>query len=175
MTYRQDSDIVHDYGRFILRNRSQTIRDHQSIDFYLSSIDNRSTFDIKKEFTNRENRILWFVSNCNAQTKRYQIAKQLSQYFPIDQYGRCSNSKNKTYLSSADFERTLFRYKFYLAFENSHCQDYITEKTFYNSLAHGSIPIVLGTSENNYKQILPSKSFIHIDHFKDFTQLVNEL
>jgi len=176
MTYRQDSDIVHSYGRYVPRNRSDTIHDRQSVDFYLSPINNRSTFDIQQEFTSRQNRILWIVSNCNARSKRYQIAQQLSQHFPVDQYGQCSRSnRNSKRLSAQDFERMLFRYKFYLAFENAHCQDYITEKAFYNALAHGSIPIVLGASENNYRQILPSDSFIHIDHFTGIKQLVGEL
>jgi glycoprotein 3-alpha-L-fucosyltransferase len=170
MTYRQDSDIVHNYGRYILRNLSNTIRDYQSIDFYLSSIDNKSTYDIKKEFSSRQNRILWFVSNCNARTKRNKIAKELKNYFPIDQYGQCSSS-NKT----NNFEQLLFNYKFYLAFENAHCRDYITEKAFYNALVHGSIPIVLGPDKKNYEQILPPNSFIHINHFKNLKQLADHL
>jgi len=170
MTYRQDSDIVFNYGRYIFRNLSYTIRDYQLIDFYLSSNDNKSTFDIKKEYSSRQNRILWFVSNCNARTKRNEIAKNLKNYFPIDQYGKCSQSKKIN-----NSEELFFNYKFYLAFENSHCKDYITEKVFYNSLIHGSIPIVLGADKKNYEQILPPNSFIHIDDFKDLKQLADQL
>jgi hypothetical protein len=170
MTYRQDSDIVHSYGRYIFRNLSNTIRDYQSIDYYLSSIDNKSTYDVKKEFSSRQNRILWFVSNCNARTKRNQIGKELKNYFQIDQYGQCSSS-NKT----DNFEQLLFNYKYYLAFENAHCQDYITEKAFYNALAHGSIPIVLGPDKKNYEQILPPNSFIHINQFENLKQLSDHL
>jgi hypothetical protein len=176
MTYRQDSDIVHDYGRYIPRNLSYTIRDYQAVDFYLSSKDNQSTFNIEKEFTHRQNPILWFVSNCNTRTKRDKIANELSKYFPIDQHGQCSHShRNESRISPEDFEQTLFKYKFYLAFENAHCQDYVTEKAFYNALAHGSIPIVLGPNKENYKQILPPNSFIHIDHFENLTKLADEL
>jgi len=176
MTYRQDSDIVHDYGRYIARNLSYTIRDYQAVDFYLSSKDNQSTFNIEKEFQSRQNKILWFVSNCRAQTRRHKIAEELNKYFPIDRYGECSYLNNKTNrMSSEDFEKTLFKYKFYLAFENANCQDYITEKAFYNALAHGSIPIVLGSNEENYKNILPLNSFIHMDHFQNLKDLTNEL
>jgi len=170
MTYRQDSDIVHSYGRYIFRNLSYTIRDYQSIDNYLSSKNNQSTFDIKKEFPRRQNRILWIVSNCNARTKRNEIANDLKNYFPIDQYGKCSSAKK-----IENFTELLFNYKFYLAFENAHCKDYITEKAFYNSLAHGSIPIVLGPDEQNYRQILPPNSFIHIEQFNNLTQLAEQL
>lgn len=176
MTYRQDSDIVHDYGRYIARNLSHTISDHQFIDYYLSNETNQSTFNIEKEFQSRKNKISWIVSNCHARTNRHKIAIELNKHFSIDQYGQCSLFSNKTKLiSSEDFEQTLFQYKFYLAFENSNCQDYITEKSFYNALAHGSIPIVLGTTENNYRNILPPNSFIHIDHFKNINDLATEL
>ncbi|CAF1259618.1 unnamed protein product [Rotaria sordida] len=170
MTYRQDSDIVHSYGRYIFRNLSYTIRDYQSIDYYLSSPNNQSTFNTRKEFSFRKNRILWFVSNCNTRTKRNEIAENLKKYFHIDQYGKCSNLPIKD-----NFEQLLFNYKFYLAFENAYCRDYITEKAFYNSLAHGSIPIVLGPNEENYKNILPPNSFIHIDQFKNLKNLADRL
>ena len=176
MTYRQDSDIVHDYGRYITRRQSATIRDYQALDFYLSPSNNQSTFDVEKEFQARENRILWFVSNCRTRTKRHQIADRLNASFPIDQYGQCSSTnKKQTRISDHDFERLLFKYKFYLAFENAHCQDYITEKVFYNALAHGSIPIVLGASASNCERLLPPKSFIHVESFKDLHALSHKL
>lgn len=176
MTYRQDSDIVHDYGRYIARNLSYTIHDYQSVDFYLSSKDNQSIFNIEKEFHLRQNKTLWFVSNCRSQTKRHMIAEELMKYFPIDQHGQCSYlNKTGNQASSKIFEQTLFKYKFYLAFENANCQDYITEKAFYNALAHGSIPIVLGPKEETYKNFLPPNSFIHIEHFKNYKDLADQL
>ena len=54
-------------------------------------------------------------------------------------------------------------YYFYLAFENSICKDYVTEK-FFNALNHDVIPIVLGGA--NYSSIAPYKSYI--DAYKDF-------
>lgn len=170
MTYRADSDIVHNYGRYIARNQSDAVRDHQFIDVYLSSKDNRSTFDSKTEFSRRQNRILWFVSNCQARSKRNELASRINQLYPIDQYGRCSQS-NQT----QPFERMLMQYKFYLAFENAHCEDYITEKTFYNSLAHGCIPIVVGPTEENTRKHLPPRSFVHVDHFDKIEDLVDTL
>jgi glycoprotein 3-alpha-L-fucosyltransferase len=176
MTYRQDSDIIHDYGRYIFRNLSYTIHDYQAVDFYLSSKDNQSTFDVQQQFSSRQNKILWFVSNCNTRTKRHKIAEELNKAFPIEQYGQCLNTnKKKSRISTEVFEQTLFNYKFYLAFENSRCQDYITEKAFYNALAHGSIPIVLGPTKENYKQLLPPNSFIHIEDFKSLKDLSTEL
>lgn len=176
MTYRQDSDIVHAYGRSVARNQSHTIRDFQAVDFYLASSDNRSTFDIENEFRVRENRSVWFVSNCRARTPRNQIAAQLSELFPSDRFGQCNlSNRNGGRISTNEFERMLFKYKFYLAFENAHCEDYITEKAFYNALLHGSIPVVFGPTEENYRRILPPDSFVHVNHFDNLTQLADEL
>lgn len=48
-------------------------------------------------------------------------------------------------------------YKFYLAFENSFCQDYVTEKLF-DILQRRIIPIVMGSA--NYSAIAPPHSYI---------------
>jgi len=40
-------------------------------------------------------------------------------------------------------------YKFYLAFENSICKDYVTEKFFW-FLQHNIVPVVLNGGTNNF-------------------------
>ena len=56
-------------------------------------------------------------------------------------------------------------YKFYLAFENSNCVDYITEKFFVNGLKHNILPIVMGASKEAYERSAPFNSFLHVDDF----------
>ena len=49
------------------------------------------------------------------------------------------------------------KYKFYLAFENSnHCNDYISEKFWRNSLAQGLVPIVSGPHPDDVKAVAPT-------------------
>ncbi len=50
-------------------------------------------------------------------------------------------------------------YKFYLSFENSVCEDYVTEK-FWKVLDYSVIPVVLGGA--NYSKFAPAKSYINI-------------
>jgi glycoprotein 3-alpha-L-fucosyltransferase len=76
--------------------------------------------------------VLWVASNCFIQNNRQQIVTNLQEHIKVDIYGECgkgriSREQMQNYMQST--------YKFYLAFENSNCQDYITEK-FYNSLAY---------------------------------------
>ncbi len=103
--------------------------------------------NLGQEYRSRKHQILWFVSNCRSRTKRHQIAEEINKHFPIDQYGQCSYfNRTRKRIPSKSFEPTLSQYKFYLAFENTNFQDYITEKAFYNALAHGRILVVLGAT-----------------------------
>ena len=59
--------------------------------------------------------------------------------------------------------KTIKNFKFYLAFENSVCKDYITEKFFQNALLSGVVPIVLGgRTRKDYEKFVPGDSFIHV-------------
>lgn len=66
-------------------------------------------------------------------------------------------------------------YKFYLAFENSNCKDYITEKFFENSLGRKIIPIVMGAPIEDYEKYAPPRSFIHVDQFASPADLAKYL
>lgn len=73
------------------------------------------------------------MSNCHARNRRLQYARQLAKYIQVDIYGACGSHHcpraDPNCLEMLDRE-----YKFYLAFENSNCRDYITEKFFVNGL-----------------------------------------
>src|SRR5215470_4615621 len=71
-------------------------------------------------------------------------------------------------------------YKFYLAFENSNCRDYITEKFFVNGLGHNRenfnlVPIVMGGHPDDYQRSAPQNSYIHVDDFESPAQLAQYL
>ncbi len=77
---------------------------------------------------NKTKMVLWLVSHCETVNNREQYAEELGKYIDVDIFGKCSkktcdgeNTRNCISNSSTD-------YKFYLAFENSNCYDYITEK-----------------------------------------------
>jgi hypothetical protein len=67
-------------------------------------------------------------------------------YCQVDNYGECHRTKNAE-AHGVDRQltktRTLRKYKFCLAFENSEEEDYVTEK-IWQCIAHGGIPVVLG-------------------------------
>lgn len=56
----------------------------------------------------------------------------------------------------------LQNYYFILAFENSLCSEYITEKTWWNAFYHGSIPVILGPSWHQCTLHLPPGKYFVI-------------
>ncbi|CAF0756409.1 unnamed protein product [Adineta steineri] len=140
---------------------------------------------VNKQFNERHNQAVWFVSNCRPQ-KRLKKFHSLRQYFPISAFGRCikSNesfslhaqvlSKDKCNYQSTCERDYLSKSKFYLAFESQSCTDYITEK-FWRTLKFGAIPIVSGPERENYVRIAPPNSFIHIDDYSSDDKLAKTL
>ena len=76
--------------------------------------------------------IVWFVSNCQAKSGRQEYVDELSRHIPVDVYGKCGSMNCPS--SDDCFARVAEpNYFFYLSFENSLCDDYVTEK-LYNAL-----------------------------------------
>ena len=86
----------------------------------------------------------------------------MSKYIDIDIYGKCGkytcddNKDCKKQLSGS--------YKFYLAFENSLCKEYTTEKLFYLFPENFNIkPVVRGAPDT--VNIVPSNTYISTSDF----------
>ncbi len=80
--------------------------------------------------------VLWYSSNCYAKL-REKYAAELSKYaIHVDHFGRCgkpdpcaegkNKGKHKQIRGEECIARVATKYKFYLSFENSVCQDYMT-------------------------------------------------
>lgn len=82
------------------------------------------------------NQVAWFVSNCHPRNQRMHYARELSKYIQVDIYGACGSLRCPRSQSQTCFDMLDEDYKFYLAFENSNCKDYITEKFFVNGLGY---------------------------------------
>lgn len=57
------------------------------------------------------------------------------------------------------------KYMFYLSFENSNCDEYVTEKLWWNAYGKNAIPIVMGATKASYSNLVPPHSFINVDDF----------
>ncbi|XP_068641502.1 glycoprotein 3-alpha-L-fucosyltransferase A-like [Aristolochia californica] len=103
-----------------------------------------------------------FISNCGARNFRLEALVMLEKMnITIDSYGGCHRNRD----GRVNKVKTLKRYKFSLAFENSNEEDYVTEK-FFQSLVAGTIPVVVGAP--NIQEFAPSPhSILHIRELSD--------
>ena len=79
----------------------------------------------------RSKLVAWFVTSCQTNSKRENYVRELSDYIAVDIYGDCGTfhcDYNESKLCIDEISKT---YKFYLAFEDSLCKDYITEEFYY--------------------------------------------
>lgn len=169
MTYRWDSDIVYrgDYGYIAEKSaiNNSGIRTRQLKDWSYEIHKTRNSLSAiqreRKNATSMENivkrktkLVAWFVSHCFTHVRREEYVYKLRQYIPIDIFGAC-NHRDCPY----DCNEMLSNdYKFYLAFENSWCEDYVTEK-FYRPLMYNTVPIVMGGAD--YNRFAPPNSYIN--------------
>lgn len=144
-----------------------------------------------------------FVSNCHSYSRLEAYVRELRRYVPIDIYGKCGEFKcsgdngdiqeissmmkvdkanaGKSISPTAnnkgtwDCHKTVAtKYKFFLAFEDSICKDFVTEKFF--AMFNGDldmVPVVLGGG--NYSSIAPPNSYIDASDFGSPKALAHHL
>lgn len=86
----------------------------------------------------------WLVSNCY-ETKSYRnelVKKLQSLGVEVEILGSCGNKTLDFY----ERKKEAFKAKFYLAFENSLCTDYLTEKA-YKIHDHDIVPVIYSGGE----------------------------
>nr|XP_015825260.2 4-galactosyl-N-acetylglucosaminide 3-alpha-L-fucosyltransferase 9 [Nothobranchius furzeri] len=147
LNYRQDSDIKGTYGIIVPTKTAENFVPPK-----------------------KDKLVCWIVSNWNPGHRRVQYFNELHKHIEIHTYGQAFRNK----ISGEDYMSIMTSCKFYLSFENSIHKDYITEK-MYNPLAVGTVPVVLGTSRQNYENFIQGDSFIHVDDFKSPKELAEYL
>ena len=112
--------------------------------------------------------IFWAVSHCRTESMRERYVAGLKRHINIDIVGACPRIK----CNRACMKRYFQSHKFYLAFENSLCTDYITEKVW-SRMSRRIVPIVLGGAD--YKTYLPPHSYINVKDFSSPKDLATYL
>ena len=157
MTYMNKSDIYVPYFSFSKIPKEKKPED--SIDFSHG----------------KTGKVVWVVSHCDLLRDDYVL--ELQKYIDIAVYGDCSvkfkNSMGRCNEWGSICENELKSYKFYLAFENCFCKEYITEKFWEKGLKYGLIPIAMGSIDENSHII--KDSYIDVNSFKTIEGLANYL
>lgn len=146
-TYKLNSDVY--YGYLIIKNnKGDVIGPKETMQWLkleeMVPIDKK----LKEKLTSKKIAAAWFVSNCNAPSGRYEVAKNLQEQLNkldmrLDIYGRCGTKSCPLNDMKECLHKVETDYYFYLAFENSFSEDYVTEKLLH-ALKHYAVPIVYG-------------------------------
>ena len=96
------------------------------------------------------------------------------RHVAVDAYGRQLNNRTIPDDDGRNAKlRTIARYRFTLAFENSIARDYVTEK-FFDALCAGSVPVVLGAP--NVAEFAPSpESYLDVRDFREPAALASRI
>uniref|UniRef100_A0A5K3F9M4 Fucosyltransferase n=1 Tax=Mesocestoides corti TaxID=53468 RepID=A0A5K3F9M4_MESCO len=121
-TYMAASPIPYMYPHFV-RNTKPKLK--FTNDEKAAMLTRNKTYLLPYYHRQRTKLITWVVSNHRPQNNRNEYAKAIAKFIPVDIYGR----GGRQFPPGRDlFQWLSENYKFYLAFENSNCRNYITEK-----------------------------------------------
>ena len=132
-----------------------------------------ATYQVKHPFANRTRNVAWVVSHCRTSSKRERYVRALKRHIDVDIYGDCGKQGYCIKKDKKCFTEIIpSTYKFYLGFENSICQDYVTEKLF-RTLSTEIVPIVFGGT--NYTRDAPPHSVINVEDYDSSEELARYL
>ena len=139
---------------------------------------------------NRSKDFCWLITNCaEFGDKRNKMVQALigTLTSKVHIWGnapaRCVNRKRPNVVNHGSTgekvmshlytpQRLLRDCKFYFAFDNSNCTDFVTQR-FISAIVAGAIPIVWGRMDT-YNEMLPG-SFVHLNDFSSLSQVANYL
>ena len=115
-----------------------------------------------------------FISSPINKSERMEYLAELSEYIEIHHYGSFLNNSRLDNDCGRDSKlQILGKYKFAIAFENSICRDYVTEK-FFDPLITNTVPVYMGAP--NIDDYSPgSNSFINVIDFPEPRELAQYL
>lgn len=149
-TYKLRSDTT--WRFFIVKNKEgKVIAPKHDVD-WIDNNDMKSISDeVKQKLQNKSKAAAWFVSHCETPSQREVFVRKLNDELDIynltvDIFGDCGNLNCTNEECPALVESDYF---FYLVFENSMCDDYVTEKVLI-ATKHFAVPIVYGSA--NYSR-----------------------
>ncbi|KAI5639818.1 glycosyltransferase family 10 (fucosyltransferase) c-term domain-containing protein [Phthorimaea operculella] len=122
---------------------------------------------IKKKLQKKSKAVAWLVSICKTASEREKYVTGLNNalkpyWLTVDIFGKCGSMPYKCgrpdLMLPDCWEMIEEEYYFYLSFENSFDEDYVTEKLLY-PLQHYTVPIVYGGA--NYTRFVPDGAYIN--------------
>ena len=179
-SYRLDSDFFVPYGYYAPLNLQIKTNGHDFTDDKVKS----KEIDIQPEenvnYARGKDKMVTFGVSKHCVGHRFDYVRALMKHLDVSLFGKCATMFESNNIWNCPHDmgdgclEEYQRHKFYLAFENSLCVDYITEKYWRNSLERGLVPIVLGGARYSPEQVIPG-SFINAADFDSVKDLADYL
>lgn len=157
------------WGRGVTEDLQRDMIDLNMGAHFTSSILNPSFFpfyefetpDIaSRPFSERPMGAFYITSDCGAQPRTDYLASLKRHGLDVDEYGMCANRPlGRSGGKSVGQAETASKYKFYLSFENTIGEGYVSEKLLVSPSQVGAVPVYLGAPNAH---LLP-----HIDQDTD--------
>ena len=153
LTYSRNADIYLPYGILKLKPNAATL--------------NRDYVKIAQSKTKDA---LFIVSHCRTPSRREEYAEILKQYISVDILGKCGQKWdcNHRYPLANDscFDILNNTYRYYLAFENKLCREYISDR-FFETFDYDILEVVRG-ADLSYRPIdIDPKAYISASDFQN--------
>ena len=117
-TYRTDADISQPFGNYEPLSQEEIKKNEMA--------------GVTDYTQGKTELVAWMVSNCGPQL-RLNFVRELKKFIKVDVFGKCSSVFGESNsCPKGNTSECVRKYKFYLAFENWLCEDYITEKYWGN-------------------------------------------
>ncbi|XP_054760976.2 alpha-(1,3)-fucosyltransferase 4-like [Lytechinus pictus] len=172
---------------YYMTYRSRYAQLYGGYGYYNASKPSVELNDTRNWASGRKGKVVWLAQQCDHVNNRYLhwnrtgFVKELSRLVDVGIYGKCGKQapcparhakrEGENFVTSCS--SFLRRFKFYLAFENSACRDYITEKLWNNAYMNNLIPIVFGAPRADYEAVAPPHSLIHVEDFETLQDLAD--
>lgn len=147
-TYKLNSDI--NFAYILIKHKDgKVIGPKQDMHWIRTANMKDTNLNIVKKLKNKTIAAAWIVSNCDTMMSKHEpyvkgLRHELGKYKQaLDIFGQCGNMK----CPDADFQKCYEvierQYYFYLVFEDSMAEDYVTDQLLI-ALNHFAVPVVFG-------------------------------
>ena len=155
VSYSTNADIYLPYGR--LRQQAK------------EAVPQRNYVQIAN---NKSKDAVWVVSNCKTFSKREEYVQILKKYISVAILGKCGKKWNcgRRIYHDQCFDIFNTTYRYHLTFENSLCQEYITEK-FYENYKYDILQVVRGNTPSKKPINISHEAYISANDFKNAHEL----
>lgn len=163
-TYKLNSDVTLTY--LVIKNKVGTVIGPKRNIKWMNINDMKPISKKNKlKLQYKQKAAAWFVSHCNAPSGRQHYVQDLLQtelnkyQLKVDVFGKCGDQEECLKEGELCYDMLKSDYYFYLAFENSICEDYVTEKVL-TATKHFTVPIVLGGADYTRFVCFPNRIII---------------